>query len=172
MVKKGDKKVASAPGEAADEVGHKHVIKCRCVLPQFKNREDPPPFSFIVFSIVNSDNVVTPRFAQCPHCGVIHKVTGICESEIVQGKESMTTLITIDDVKLSLPDKLVNVLEANGADLPTWEMAKFIYEKKRWSEFVVLRVEEESGLAQGKILRILGEKMFKVDQFTRNEVIK
>ena len=171
MVDQEDKGSVKVVREPVEETGHKHLIRCRCVLPQLKRCENPPRFGFVVFSIIGNDDVVVPKFVQCPHCGVIHKVTGICESEIIQGKESMVSLLTIDDVKLGLPERLAEVLEVNGADLPTWEMTHFIYERKRWGQYVVLCTEEESGMSQGKILRILGKNLFKVDPFTRNEVM-
>ncbi len=152
-------------------IGLKHLVTCRCVLPQFKRHVDPPNHMFVVFSVVEDDGEFRVRFAQCNNCGIIHKVTEVNRSTIVS-REAMGSLVTIDDVKGSLPARLVELLDSNGADLATWEMASFIVENKKWGEFVVLAAEEESGLKQGKYVRILGESLFKVESFTREEVIK
>jgi len=152
--------------------GQKHLIKCRCVLLQFRKRKDPPVHQFTVFSVVDDDDKVKTKFAQCPNCGIVHKVVDICRSELLLNREAMSSIVTIDDIKISLPEVLVTILSANIADLPTWEAAQFIYENKQWGQFVVLNSDTEEGIKQGKYLMILGEKLFKIEQFTREEVIK
>jgi len=99
-------------------------------------------------------------------------VTEINKSEIVQGREEMKSIVTIDDIKLSLPARLSDLLESNNADIATWEYVQYIYENKQWGNFVVLTMDEESGTRQGKYVRILGENMFKVEPFVREEIIK
>lgn len=148
-------------------LGYKHLVHCRCVLPQFKKMADPPPHQFTVFSVVDDDDKVKLKYAQCPNCGIVHRVTEIGKSEVVNGREAMSTILTTNDIKPSLPEALVAILDGNQADLPTWELAQFIYENKRWGDFVVLRIETEGSLKQGKYVRILGEKMFKVETFAR-----
>lgn len=153
-------------------MGLKHLVTCRCTLPTFKRYKNPPDHQFVVFSIINDEGAVKPKFAQCNNCGAIHKVVEINRSEIMSGRDDMASIIKIDDIKLGLPDKLVGVLEANDADLATWEAVQFIYENKRWGEFVVLSSDEEDGLRQGKYVTILGDNMLKIDSFEREEVTK
>ena len=141
-------------------------------MPQFKNLPEPPVHQFIVFSIVDDSDVVKSKFSQCNNCGVIHKVVDICKSEIIQNRESMGSLINIDDIKPSLPQNLVAILESNGADLATWEASQFIFENEKWGEFVVLNSDAESGLRQGKYVQIIGKNLFKVGTFSREEYIK
>lgn len=151
--------------------GTKHLIRCRCVLSQFKNLPNPPPHHFVVFSIVNDDGTVVQKFAQCNNCGIVHKVTDICTSEIV-AKEAMSSIITIDDVRPSIPQNLAIVLDKNNVDVATWECVRFIIENKQWGSFVVLNSEVESGVRQGKYVQILSESMFKVDSFSREEYVR
>lgn len=152
-------------------IGQKHLVKCRCVLPQFKQAAQPPRHQFVVFSIIDND-VVKPKYTQCPNCGLVHKVVEISRSEIIKNRESMPSLITIDDIRPSLPETLAAVLDNNHADLPTWEAVQFIIENKRWGEFVVLTSDTEDGQKQGKYVRLIGERLFKVDNYVRDEVIK
>lgn len=150
--------------------GQRHLLKCRCVLPQHKNFSNPLPHQFIVFSVVNDDDTVKVKFAQCNNCGIIHKVTDICTSEIIPVKETMSSIVKIEEVKLSLPPNLVDILERNNCDLPIWEQAQFILENKQWGNFLILAQEEESGTKQGKYVRIMSETFFKVESFSREEV--
>lgn len=148
--------------------GQKHLIKCRCVLPQFKKLENPPPHQFVVFSVLNDDGSVTIKYAQCNNCGIVHRVTDVCKSEIMSSKEHMNSLLKIEDIKPSLHANVSNMLEANSADLATWEAVQFVIENKCWGEFVVMTTETEGDEITGKYVRILGESLCKVETFTRS----
>lgn len=150
--------------------GQRHLVKCRCVLPQFKGVKNPPVHQFVVFSVVDDDDNVKMKYAQCNNCGIIHKVTDICTSEVISGKETMGSIVKIEDIKLSLPPNLTDILERNNVDIATWEQAQFILENKQWGNFVILAQEEESGTRQGKYVRIMSETFFKVESFSREEV--
>lgn len=151
--------------------GQKHLIRCRCVLPQFKKMEDPPAHQFIVFSVINDNDKVIPKIVQCSNCGLVHRVTDITKSEIVAGKESSAAVITINDIRNTLPEALTDALDVNNADIATWEAVQFAHENKQWGQsFIVLGSEEESGVRSGKYIRLLGEKLFEIKQFSREEV--
>ena len=151
--------------------GQRHLVKCRCFLPQFRNRDDPPDHQFIVFSVIGDDDKVEPKYAQCNNCRVVHKVTDICTSEIMSGKEHMPAIMTIDDIRTSLPSNLVDILDRHSPDLSCWEQALFIVENQRWGEFVVLSTDGDSGTRQGKYVRILSETFFKVESYVRDDVL-
>jgi len=148
--------------------GQKHLIKCRCVLPQFKKLEKPPVHKFIVFSIINDDESVVTKYSQCNNCGLVHKIIDVCNSEIIQTKESMNSIIKVEDIKPSLHVNFSNILEVNSADIATWEAVQFIVENKKWGEFVVLTTETEGDEIHGKYIRILSESLCKVESFTRS----
>lgn len=152
------------------KTGVKHLVKCRCVMAHLKNMNNPPVHQFIVFSELVDDKVVV-KYAQCNNCGSIHKVTDICTSEIIPNKEEANTIMSVDEIKLGLPANLVKILELNNVDLPTWEMASFYFENKMWGNFVVLTSDYDEGNKTGKYLQILGESLFKVNSFTRSEVV-
>lgn len=152
--------------------GQKHLIKCRCVLPQFKKMVNPPVHQFITFSVIDNNDRVKPKFAQCPNCGVVHKVLEISKSEILNGKENLKSVLTIDDIKLSLPSNIISILEKYNVDLPTWENMLFLCENKKFGEFIVLSTEQEDGLKQGKILTLLGDSLIKIDTFSIEEGLK
>lgn len=150
--------------------GQLHLVKCRCVLSQFKKTNNPPAHQFIVFSVIDDNDAVIPKHAQCNNCGLIHKVTDICTSDILAGKENSVSILGIEDIKLSLPPNLVAILERHNVELPVWEQAQFIIENKAWGEFLILAKEEEKGIKQGKYVRIMSESFFKIDTFNRTDI--
>ncbi len=153
-----------------DLIGQKHLIRCRCILPQFKRHSNPPLHQFPVFSIIE-DNEVQLSFVQCNNCGIVHKITDILISEIINNREDMKSLKTIEDIRLTLSEQLAAVLQANDADLSTWLAVEFIIENKRWGEHVVISRDTDSGISQGKYIRLLGEGLFKIETYMRDEFI-
>lgn len=113
-----------------------------------------------------------PRLAQCNNCGLLHRVTELTHSELINGRESAQSIATIDDVRASVPDQLGSILDRAGADLATWEAAKFCIDEQRWGDVIVLTSDVVDGLRQGKYVRILGPSLFKVDTFTRDELAR
>lgn len=151
-------------------IGQKHILKCRCVLQQFKKLQEPPVHQFVVFSIIK-DDVVVPKQTQCNNCGLVHKVVDICRSEILPGKEGGAALVTVDDIKTSLHPNICTVLEKNNCDLATWEAVQFNIENKLWGNVVVISKESQGEEITGKYIRVLGEALCKVEVFTRTELI-
>ena len=158
--------------------GFRHLVKCRCFLPQFRELEDPPLHEFPVFSIVesddeieDSDNVIV-KYSQCPNCGIIHKVIDICES-IVVDKENLSSIVTVDDVKVSLDEKLIEILEKYESDIAKWEHAKFIIENELWGSFINLTSETDrkSGLKQGKYIKFLKLGLYTIEPYARDEIV-
>ena len=149
--------------------GMKHLIGCHCVLPQFRRMKNPIFHKFIVFSIIDDNDNVEPKLVKCNNCEVLHRVTGICQSEFVHGHEDSGIVISKGDIKLMLPDKMANILETYDVDLPTWEQAQFLLENQEWNSFIVLTSEKIEDRTEGKILRILGSALYKVESFTRQD---
>lgn len=152
------------------EQGVKHLITCRCVLPQLESDPKSPLHQFVVFSVLD-DDTVRVKYAQCNSCGIIHKVVDICRSEIIASKEDLSSIMTIDDIKMGLPTQLATVLEKNDVDLATWEQAKWIWENDRWGDFVILSNETVDGVRQIKYLRILGKALFQMNSHTEDVYI-
>ena len=97
--KKSQKETKDLSGDSSTEsYGQKHLIKCRCVLSQYKNLPNAVSHQFLVFSEVENGQV-KQKYSQCNNCGLVHKVVDICTSEIMQGKENMSSIISIDDIK-------------------------------------------------------------------------
>ena len=154
------------------KAGIKHLIQCHCTLPQFRNREDVLFHKFVVFSVQGEDGSIEPKFSQCNNCGVIHKVTDICKSEIVPGFEDGLSLITIDDIKIQIPERLSSALEKNNCDLATWENVAFVIENKLWDSHIKISNNTAKGSTQVKILVISDKDSFKIETHLRqNDIV-
>ena len=151
----------------------KHLIQCQCILSQFKNTDPPIFHSFIVFSVLEEDGSLIPAYAQCNNCNVIHKVLDICRSEILK-KEEMFSLETEDDLKFSIPEKLVQELQRNQCPLYVWQELSFIFENEQWKkgiQNVVIATDTIEDNTVGKYISVRGKDTFVINKFSRKDVI-
>ena len=151
--------------------GVKHLIQCHCMLPQYKNRRDPVFHKFVVFSILDDSDEVVHKICQCNNCGVLHNVIDLCKSEIVRGVEESASIVTIDDLKFSLPKDIVSVLDSHKCDLPTWEYVKFIYDTEKWGEIIVISKEELDDFTHIKLMKIISENKINIESRTRKNTL-
>jgi len=151
--------------------GVKHLVACSCVLPQLSKLKKPPSHEFVVFSTFDDEaKTFESTFVQCDNCGVVHKITDVCASSILHGRDELKTIVTLDDVKPSVPSKLADVLEQHKVDLPTWQQVAWIIEENRWGTPVILTSEYVDGARQGKTMIILGETLYKISNFMNETV--
>jgi len=146
--------------------GIKHLIQCHCVLPQFRNKENTIYHKFIVFSEIDDSDTVKPKLAQCNNCGVIHKVVDISRSEIAVGKDESRSILTIDDIKLMLPEDLSRVLSTYDCGLPTYENAKYILDHQMWGEKLILTRENTGDEITGKVLFFESTERWRLETFS------
>lgn len=113
--------------------GTKHLIQCHCILPQFRNKKEAVFHKFVAFSIIDdeSDTVIT-HYANCNNCGATHKIYDLCKSEIIHGSEDISSVVTIKDFSLSLPDQLFETLSQYNCDVADYQYAQFIIDNKEW----------------------------------------
>jgi len=160
----------------------KHTINCRCTLPHLKNK-DNNLHSFVVFSIVDDEGNIEPSYSQCNNCRLIHKITEIGESQILN-KEDMPSLLTADEIKQSIPESILKAIEPytkidgmeNEAEqllfLPTLQEIKFIIENEKWGTPVVLFKEKMDDKIIGKYILLLGQSLFKIENFSMDEYVE
>lgn len=147
----------------------KHLLECKCILPQFKNSTPPIFHKFLVFSELDMvDGNVVSSYVQCNNCGVIHKILEIGRSDVLK-RETMPSLITIEDIKASLPSRLVSILEQSECPLPLWQEAQFILQNGLWGRGFTLTQEREGNNIIGKYIVILGETIYDIKSFERSE---
>ena len=144
----------------------KHLVECKCILPQYKKLDEPVWHKFIVFSEIEPDTgKVKPSYAQCPNCHVVHKVNEVGLSKILN-KDSMLSLPVIEDIKTAVPEWLAVLLERHECDLPTWQEAEFVFRNKLWGRTIILAKEREENEVVGKYVIMLSERLHKVETFT------
>jgi len=119
----------------------KHTIQCHCILPQYRNRKDPVFHRFIVFGCIDDSDTLITKHCECNNCGAVHRVFDICKSEILVGKESISAIMSIDDIKLSISSDLVSILESYNCELPVYEHVKFVYENRMFDQEIIIANE-------------------------------
>lgn len=145
----------------------KHLITCKCFLPIFV--EQNINHKFVVFSELEGETAdVKKSFAQCNNCGVVHKVTEVGVSEVLRKEESIA-LPNIEEIKLNIPSWLSNALEKHDCEIPVWQEAQFILEHKLWGTPIVLGKEKEDDITVIKYILVLGETLFKIQTYQREE---
>jgi hypothetical protein len=149
--------------------GFRHLIQCHCILPQYRRSKEPVFHKFVVFSIVDEDEEVMPKIAECNNCGVVHRVIDICKSEIIHKIEDARSIVKIDDIIPTIPSSTVAVLSAHKCDISIWENIKFIYDNDLWGESVVIAKDQINDSTQIKILTIKSEDRVKVDSHVRKD---
>jgi len=152
--------------------GIKHLVSCHCVLPQFRRMSNPIFHKFVVFSVIDDDDKIISKTVKCNNCEVIHRIIDFCKSEFVYNVEDTRSVMTKEDIAIMLPEKLINILESYDVDLPTWEHAQFIIDNKQWDKHIILTSDFIDGRTEGKLLRILGEKLYKIEPFFRAEFVE
>ena len=150
--------------------GIRHLIECHCVLPQYRNKNPPVFHKFIVFSAINDDQV-QKKLAQCNNCGILHRIVDICKSEIVHGLEEGSSLRSIEDLKVSFPQRLSDFLVTQKLDISTWEFIEFLIDNKLEKD-VVINKTEAGDITQLKILQINADGTFKIRNETRQDDVE
>lgn len=152
--------------------GIKHIIECHCVLPQYRNIKNPIYHKFIAFSIIDDSDTVISKFVQCNNCDVIHKIFDICKSEILSGKDELSAGINKEDIKKTLSNDVIDVLDSYDADLATYENVAFILKEKKWGSFVVLTKDTIEDEVAGKMLVFENHDKFKIESFINRTIVQ
>jgi len=151
--------------------GIKHLVQCHCILPQYKDKPNPVFHQFVAFSIIDVSDTVIPKYVQCNNCAVVHKIVDVCRSEMVVGRDELSTMTNIDDIALMVPKDVRSVLESYKADIATWENVHFIINQEQWGSHVVLTQDVLEEDTQGKLLIFNGPGKFNIETFIRKDVI-
>ena len=152
-------------------IGQKHLLKCRCILPQFKKRKEPVFHEFVVFS-KSVDDEFQQSFVQCNNCGIVHKVIDFCRSEIIESRESLRSVQTKEDLAIQIPHEIVSLLESSNCDVAQYQHVAFVLEENKVNEKILLQKEEVDEHVTGKFLSLQESGRFRVEPFTYQVGIK
>jgi hypothetical protein len=142
--------------------GIKHLIQCHCVLPQFRKRKEPVFHKIEVFSVIDEEDNVKEKFIVCDNCGVVHKVFDLCKSEIQTQYETITSVRTIPEIKMSLEDNISDLLEKNNCHVSTWENVEFVIENDLVGLPVIINRENIKGKTSVKYIELKENGKFKI----------
>jgi hypothetical protein len=151
--------------------GFKHLIDCHCVLRIFKKNDKLINHKFPVYSKIDKDGKILPKLVKCNNCESLHWVYDTCKSELRGGKDQTGVTLSREDISLMLPERLVNILFKQNCDMSIWDQIADIYDESRWGEYAVIKrdiIDEEQ---QVKLLYILGENKFKIENKCINSTI-
>tara|TARA_S200000501_G_C20285214_1_gene509064 strand:- start:20 stop:505 length:486 start_codon:yes stop_codon:yes gene_type:complete len=151
--------------------GTKHLIECHCILPQYRGKKNTVFHKFVVFSMIDASDTCVPKFVQCNNCNAVHKVYDICKSEILPGRDELRSVVTKKEVKLGINRDVREILETYDCDISTWEMAKFVLDYEKWGTSIVLTQDNMDENTQGKALIFESRNVFKLENFTRTNII-
>jgi len=128
-----------------------------------KNIPKPPFFTFPVLSEINKKGLVKNKNVKCPNCNRIHEVYEIGKSNIIVNGSYRD----LDDIKLSLPDKLLPVLENYDCDFTTYEECELALKKshKNGSK-IILTKEIGDDEVTGKCVIIKKNGKFSIESYT------
>ena len=149
-------------------LGHKHMIECHCILPIYKDATPTIYHKIITYSKIDESGKIIPKYVNCNNCGITHHVYEICRSDIKIGKEDIKSIRTIEDIRIGLPDKIIDILEKHDCAIEDYELVEDIFEQEIFpSELIIKReiIDEEHHI---KLLKISNMKKFKIE----SEVIK
>ena len=97
--------------------GLKHLIECHCYLAIYKSSQKIVNHKFPVYSKIDEIGNVIPKLVKCNNCEAVHYVDKICRSELRPGKDQTLAIMSIEDIVLSMPNKISNYLITNNCDI-------------------------------------------------------
>lgn len=128
----------------------KHLIECQCTLSIYKNKTKNIYHKFVVFSLLENDNI-KEKYVLCNNCDIVHYVYEIGKSEIKWGNEGFRSLVTSkEDIKFNLINQgfqgLVDILEVNNIDTPEWEYIDYLLDNDLEGTVVIDKKELDNNI--------------------------
>ena len=152
--------------------GQRHLIECHCILPLYKNRLSPVYHKFAVFSFLDEKTgKVIPKYVNCNNCGVTHFVKEFCKSEIKLGKEDIKTVRDIKEVSLSLPGKILEILEEYNSTIDIYEEIENSIDNSDFPKEIVIKREIIDERYHLKLIKLLNHDRFKIVSEVLEEII-
>ena len=138
-------------------------ITCKCILSQHRSIENPPHYSFIVFSVIDDNDKIIEKLANCENCGRTHRVYEVSTSEVLDS--STHNLISKEDISSLLPEKVSSILDSYSCLLYQYEEAKYILDNCLWGKFIILSRDknEETKMFEGKLLKFISFNNYSID---------
>ena len=152
--------------------GQRHLIDCHCILPIYKNAASVVYHKFAVYSKINeSSGKVIPKYVNCNNCGITHLVDELCKSKIQPGKEDMTSIRSIEEIELSLPNKLIKFLKQYNSTIDVLEEIEDIFNEEQFPKSIIIKREIIDETYNVKILNLINSERFTISSEILNDTI-
>ena len=153
-------------------MSQRHLIECHCILPIYKNKKPVVYHKFSVYSKLDEKTgKVIPKYVNCNNCGITHFVTEFCKSEIKVGKEDVSSVRNVKDIRHSIPENILKILEENNATIDIYEEVEDVIDSSVYPKSIVLSREILGEDYHYKILNIKSEKKYKVQSEIINTTV-
>ena len=101
--------------------GLKHLIECHCTLKIYSAERKTVYHKFPVYSKLDKNGNLIRKIVKCNNCEAVHIVSDVCKSELMAGKDQTGIITSIDDISISLPQRLVDLLLKLECDITAYE---------------------------------------------------
>ena len=143
--------------------GQRHLIKCHCILPIYKNSKPQIYHKIAVYSMFDEKSgKVIPKYINCNNCGITHFVTEYCKSEIQIGKEDVTSIRSVSEVEIGLPEKLVSFLNQYSPTIDILEEIEHIFNDNLFPKGIIIKREIIDEKHNIKILNLINKNRFTI----------
>ena len=151
--------------------GIKHLIECHCYLSIFNKNKKIINHRFPVYSKIDEYGNIIQKLVKCNNCETLYLINGIKNYELKAGKEDSKIILDKEEIMMSLPAKVKEVLVKFDCDISDFEHALDIIEEKRWEEKIVLKREIVNEVTHVKILEINSEDSIRIKNEIINDII-
>ena len=153
-------------------LGQRHLIDCHCILPIYKNSDPVVYHKFAVYSKLDEKTgKVIPKYVNCNNCGITHTVTEFCKAKIQKGKEDITSIRNIQEIEISLPEKLVKFLKQYKPTIDILEEIEDVFNNELFPRSLVIKREVVDESYNIKILNLINEERFTISSEILNDTI-
>ena len=143
--------------------GQRHLIECHCILPIYKNAKTQIYHKIAVYSMFNEQTgKVIPKYVNCNNCGITHYVTEYCKSEIQIGKEDITSIRSVLEVEIGLPEKLTKFLKQYSPTIDILEEVEHVFNNQLFPKGIIIKREIIDEKHNIKILNLINEQRFTI----------
>ncbi len=109
-----------------------------------------------------------PSLAQCPNCGVVHKVREVGVSDVLR-KEDLGSVLSVEELKGNLPEKMQAALTGYDLEYHQLREIQWILENQAWGRSVVLVKDMSEQIVTGKYIQIISDSLWRFGNFTRED---
>lgn len=158
--------------------GQRHLIECRCALPQYQNHTPVIFHKFTVFSTFEFDEshygdlenepayTFNESYARCNNCGILHRIIDFCRSEFVNDEETTAAFLSTSDMEFMIPEAICNLLKTYDSPQYVWEEVLFTVTQRKFDRRIILDSKRDGDNIVGKFLVFSDTGVPRIEMFS------